>query len=160
MKRATTGGRGPRQGDLGSILDEESGWYQGWYFDLRLEEEVARSTRYDLPLSLLVLRLTEPLTNAQDERLFRHVLSDIVERKLRRSDIPGLRGADEFATALPHTNRSQAEFVGKRLAKWFDPYRVDIGIASFPEDGREPEELLRVAKNRAGAVSGGTSPLR
>jgi len=138
---------------LPTITEPACNWYQGWYFDLRLEEEVARSIRYQLPLSLLVFFLTEPSEGKDDGRLLNELLSDIAMRKLRRMDIPAVLGDGEYAVSLPHTNLKQAEVVARRLAKWFKPFSVAYGIVSYPEDGQEPGHLLLAAEHRALASS-------
>jgi len=76
----------------------------------------------------------------------------MVARKLRRSDIPGVLRPDEFAVSLPHTSAAQADIVARRLAKWFEPFSVIFGIASFPQDGLEAENLLLHAEDRAKEV--------
>jgi hypothetical protein len=51
--------------------------------------------------------------------------------------------------SLPHTSPAQAEVIAKRLTKWFEPYSVAVGLASYPEDGQEPDLLLDLAERRA-----------
>ena len=48
-----------RRPKLPPIYDKASHWYKGWYFELRLEEELARSIRYSLPLTLVSFYLTD-----------------------------------------------------------------------------------------------------
>ena len=138
-----------RPRNLPAIKDEGSDWYQGWYFDLRLEEELARAKRYNLPLSLLRIYLIGPAVKERDHNLLNELLSDVVSRKLRRMDIPAFLEGNEYAVALPHTNQQQAEVVAKRLTKAFAPYSVAAGVASFPQDGLQPEQLLVEAGQRA-----------
>ena len=133
---------------LPPIYDKDSNWYMDWYFDLRLEEEMARAARYQLPLSVVVLLRTEPTDSKQDGALLRELLSDIAVRKLRRSDIPAILAGRKFAVLLPHTNAGQADVVAKRLTKWFAPFSVATGIASFPEESEE-SSLLETAEGRA-----------
>jgi len=140
-----------RHGQMPSILDGETGWYQGWYFELRLDEEVSRSSRYELPFSVVILFLSGADAKNGDSRLLNALLSDIVARKLRRSDLPGIIGLDQFGVLLPHTNAAQAEIVARRLTKWFEPFATVAGIASFPEDGQSAQRLFTVAEVRAAA---------
>ncbi len=134
---------------LPSIIEGTSGWYQGWYFDLRLEEEASRSARYGLSFSVVVCFLPESEDRKHGRRLLNELLSDIAARKLRRSDIPAILALDEFAVLLPHTSVSHAEVVAERLAKWFQPFEVGVGMAGFPEEGKEPDQLLMIAEQRA-----------
>jgi PleD family two-component response regulator len=131
------------------IKDQDSNWYQGWYFDLRLEEELARCTRYDVPLSVLVFVIREPVASEANSRLLRELLHDIVERKLRRTDLPAVLASNEYAVSLPHTPASHGSIVARRLVKAFAPFTVGMGLVSYPEDGKEPERLLDLAEQRA-----------
>src|SRR4051794_24834004 len=97
-----------RRQRLPDIYHDQSHWYAGWYFDLRLEEELARAGRYELPVTLTVLFLTEPPKKRQLE----DVLTGAAGlRLLRRSDIPGVLGDQECAILLPHTRADQANIV-------------------------------------------------
>ena len=131
------------------IKDKDSNWYQGWYFDLRLEEELARCTRYDIPLSLIVFIIREPATSEANSRLLNELLDDIVVEKLRRTDLPGVLASNEYAVSLPHTLPAQANIVARRVAKAFAPFTIGTGLVSYPEDGAEPEQLLSLAEQRA-----------
>ena len=131
------------------IRDGDSGWYQGWYFVLRLEEELVRCTRYHVPLSIMVFVIHEPVSDEANARLLRELLHDIVARKLRRTDLPGMLGTNEFAVSLPHTMAVQADIVMRRLIKAFAPFTLGVGLVSYPEDGDKPEPLLDLAEQRA-----------
>jgi diguanylate cyclase (GGDEF)-like protein len=76
--------------------------------------------------------------------------------KLRAQDTLARVGGDEFIVLLPVVrSRAEAEDVASRLAGCFDsPFRMDgltfqgsasIGIAIYPEDGINEEQLMRVA---------------
>lgn len=74
---------------------------------------------------------------------------------LRKSDIPSRQGGDEFVIALPDTDLSGASFVAEKILNEIaKPYRVDqhtlsvtfsIGIAMFPDDGGDLENLSKKA---------------
>ena len=68
-------------------------------------------------------------------------------------------GGDEFAILLPHTSASDATLVIERLAELIalEPWQCDagpivvsasFGIATYPQDAREPEGLMRIADVR------------
>ena len=40
-----------------ALFDADLGVYQGWYFELRLREEIDRSRRYGEPVTVLVLKV-------------------------------------------------------------------------------------------------------
>jgi GGDEF domain-containing protein len=134
---------------LPPIYDEESLWYQGWYFDLRLEEEIARATRYRLPLALVVICIPVKALGQNRAGLSACLAEIATSRRLRRSDIPAVLTSNELAVFLPHTTPDQAENVVKRLARSLAAFQPAFGIASYPRDSEEPNHLLLVAEERA-----------
>ncbi|MGB7188803.1 MAG: GGDEF domain-containing protein [Acidobacteriaceae bacterium] len=76
--------------------------------------------------------------------------------KLRGQDTLARIGGDEFVVLIPVVrDRAEAEEIGRRLNACFDsPFRIDghtiqgsasIGIALYPEDGTDEEQLQRFA---------------
>ena len=61
---------------------------------------------------------------------------------------------DEFLIVLPGADRQKALHVGERLRllvekttkDWLFPITISVGVASFPEDGKTLEALLRKAE--------------
>src|SRR5687768_6460146 len=94
---------------------ETDGWYQAWYFHLRFEAELARSSRYDLPMSLLVIYRADPGEPSRE----RARLEGIASKGLRRHDIPAVLADNEYAVLLPHTTPKQAQAVAARMARLF-----------------------------------------
>jgi len=131
------------------IVDRETLWCRPWYLKMRVEEEVSRSVRFQLPLTVLVFRLSPSLVESHDRRLLNQLLMDIISRKLRRSDVPGLLNRNEYAILLTHTTPRQAESVVLRLMKAFEPFCPTVGSASYPKDTDDPERILLAARHRA-----------
>ncbi len=142
---------GPHRRDLHAIYDVATTWYLGWYFDLRLEEELVRAERHHIDASLLTLRVLDdiggPLSPERTE--LNNRLAEAAAAKLRRTDIPGILDDQQYAVLLPHTNKERAIVVAERLLKAMRPYRVVVGVAAFPEDGASPKELLAAAERQA-----------
>jgi hypothetical protein len=81
---------------------------------------------------------------------------DIISRKLRRSDVPGMVDSNEYAILLTHTTPRQADNVVQRLLKGFAPFLPAVGIASYPEDAKDdPGRILLAARHRAIAQRNG-----
>src|SRR5687767_1691296 len=99
-----------RRSQLPPIYAEPHPWYQGWYFDLRPEEELARSQRYGLTCSVLVLILQ--MTEGKD---LAGLLRSAALTRLRRHDIAARLTANELAICLPHTSGARAQIVADRL---------------------------------------------
>ena len=82
-------------------------------------------------------------------------LGEILASQLRRGDfLARWFSGDEFLIVLPGADRRKAFRVGERLRllveettrDWLFPITISVGVASFPEDGRTLEALLRKAE--------------
>lgn len=129
-------------------------------FDRFFAEELAQSARHGYPLALLIFDLAN--FKAINDRLG-HKGGDLalvrVAQALLREKREGDRifrwGGDEFAALLPHTDKEGAWAVALRYAKAIGDFEADghrleanIGIAIYPEDGVDPDELLSRADNQ------------
>ena len=132
---------------LPPIYDQLTEWYQGWYFDLRVEEELSRAKRYGLALSVAAIYLQTSL-NLKEEACLR-TMQFVRSKQLRRSDIPAIRDERQLAICLTHTNSQQALVVVQRLQKVLADYGPAIGLATFPDDGEDPGRLTATSEHRA-----------
>ena len=90
-----------------------------WFFD-RLDEEVERATRYDNPLSLIMIDI-DHFKKVNDA--FGHPLGDmalaevarLLSANVRASDIVARYGGEEFVALLPETTSDQAAVVAEKL---------------------------------------------
>lgn len=124
----------------------------------RFQEELNRSTRHKLKLSCLILDI-DYFKDCNDR--FGHLVGDVVLKELaeimkdniREVDLVGRYGGEEFCVVLPDTDRRGALHVGERLKVAVQNYifkaydetvksTVSIGIATFPEDATNMEELI------------------
>jgi diguanylate cyclase (GGDEF)-like protein len=136
-----------------------------------LESELDRSNRTQRPFSVVLLDM-DGLKAINDQ--FGHLtgsralvrLSKILSHHCRAIDTPARYGGDEFALVLPEAGPDIATRVVARVREKLaaEPERpglsVSAGVASFPEDGDTPEQLLGAAdralygmKNRGGGSS-------
>lgn len=94
------------------LLDESSGLYVGWYFWLRVLDEVNRSARYGTPFALLLLDLNlAPGTASRqvDEAAFG------VRKVVRTTDLGGRLSIDRVGVLLPHQDVASAEKARERI---------------------------------------------
>lgn len=138
--------------------DELTGLFNHRCFHQRLDEEIARCSRFSEIFSLLVLDLDLFKTyndirgHLEGDEILR-LVSRQIKGSIRVVDIGFRYGGDEFAVILPHTSldgaRKTAERIRKRLEAVMDskgaPITCSIGIASWPTDGVMREDIIRAA---------------
>lgn len=89
-----------------------------------LATEVARARREGVPLSFAMIdvdrfkRVNDEHGHAAGDRVLRS-LSRLLRQRLRRSDIVGRYGGEEFAVILPRTNPQEAALILDNLRKAF-----------------------------------------
>lgn len=126
----------------------------------RVEQAVATASRERATLALLFLDLdhfkniNDSLGHATGDRLLQEVASRLL-RSVRRSDTVGRLGGDEFLMLLPEANADDAAHVAQKvLEECIRPFALDdhnlavtpsIGIAMYPRDGSDYDELLKKA---------------
>ncbi len=74
----------------------------------------------------------------------------VLRDSIRSGDRAGRYGGDEFLVLLPGTTLSQAMYTAERLRKNIEvsgkpPITVSIGVASYPNDSKTKEGLLKFA---------------
>ncbi len=146
-----------------AITDSLTGLLNRRYFHERLLEEVERTRRHQLPVSLIMVDIDDFKSfndryghQGGDEilRFFSHA----IRKYIRAIDVPCRYGGEEFTVILPQTSKEDAEIIANRLCRGiaeketlhrkFSAYgtlAVSVGLATFPEDAKTPEELIRNA---------------
>lgn len=147
-----------------AITDSITKLYIHRYFQLRLEEEVARSRRYNATISLLMCDLDffKPINDNyghQQGDLMLKEISNILRKNVRNTDIAARYGGEEFSIILPETTQSDARVVAERIRR--DVYKHDfpslipgqpplkctisIGVAGFPLNADTKDQLIQKA---------------
>jgi diguanylate cyclase (GGDEF)-like protein/PAS domain S-box-containing protein len=129
-------------------------------FNDRLSSAIATAQRQDTPLSLLMLDLDgfKAVNDTRGHHAGDLVLVEIASRlsgTLRESDTAARIGGDEFVLMLPatpllgaiETSRALVDFIVAPIAVEGKPLTVgaSIGIAVFPNHGRDAQVLLAAA---------------
>jgi diguanylate cyclase (GGDEF)-like protein len=146
-----------------SITDHMTGLYNHRFLRTRLEEELNRSTRNGLNLTVIFIDLDFfKIYNdigghlAGDGALKK--AADILKASVRDMDIVVRYGGEEFCIVLPDTSKNEAFQVAERIRQEierekfpreesmpFGRLTASFGIASFPEDGHTFTTLIHSA---------------
>lgn len=127
-----------------------------------LRDEIARASRYQRALSVLMLdvdffkQFNDTYGHPQGDVLLRSI-ANILSSCVRSTDFVGRYGGEEFIVILPETAGGDAYILAERIraaveAEWFpigDGYgihkTISVGVASFPNDAETAAELLQHA---------------
>jgi len=127
----------------------------------RLTGAIALAERHKKPLAVLFLdvdgfkAVNDSLGHAAGDAILRSIAVRL-RAALRRSDTVSRYSGDEFVIVLPEIDQGDdaALVAGKLVRAASGPHRIDarnvtvtasVGIALFPDDGRDAETLVRRA---------------
>jgi diguanylate cyclase (GGDEF)-like protein len=144
-----------------SITDELTQTNNRRYFVIELEKEIERSKRFSRNLSLMILDIdkfkyyNDTYGHIFGDKIIKSVARSLIET-IRKIDFVARYGGDEFVIVMPETEKSMANILAERLQKKFsqDYFKdnefqikisVSIGIASFPNDAKNADELMHIA---------------
>lgn len=133
-------------------------------FSEKLDEEIYRSKRFDLTLSVMVMDIDwfKQINDTYGHQIGDWALqqvSRVIRTSLRQTDFPCRYGGDEMVIMLPRTNGEEAKIIARRLKERInaialpDRYTegkhvtlsISQGISSFPQDGQNAAELFAKA---------------
>lgn len=128
-----------------------------------LQKEIVRSERYNKSFSIIMIDV-DNFKKYNDK--FGHQKGDLLLKKITKKIKDNLRkvdsiyrfGGDEFIVILPETDKKGAEKFCERIKKEIakieikakDRIQITIstGIATFPEHGKKPKELIEKADQK------------
>ncbi len=157
------------QGEL-AILDRLTGAHNREYFMKRLVQEVERSSRFQVPLSLLMIDIdnfkavNDTLGHPQGDAVLK-IIAKLIRKEVRAIDLVGRYGGEEFIVLLPETGHGDqsssaagalvvAERIRKAVEEEFHGLQkplnlsvsVGVMVRRFPEDRElDYRELIRLA---------------
>jgi diguanylate cyclase (GGDEF)-like protein len=142
--------------------DELTNLFNARHLNHAIEMEIERALRYNALFSLIFMDM-DNFKKINDR--FGHLvgsrtlieIAQLLQKNLRLVDIISRYGGDEFVIILPQTPRESSFMVAERLRKVIEKnvflkqedYSIRLtasfGVASFPDDAGNKEELLDIA---------------
>ena len=141
-----------------AVTDFLTGLYIRRYFMVKLQDELHRAERYSKVLSVAMADIDrfKTINDTYGHTIGDKVLkaaSNFLQQNLRQADVIARYGGEEFVIFFPETDKKSASILAERLRVGFSKIKLDglpnlsisIGIASYPEDGKDIENLIHNA---------------
>ncbi|MGB5216918.1 MAG: GGDEF domain-containing protein [Smithella sp.] len=140
---------------LRASTDRLTGLLNTGAFREQVEQEIRRAQRYKHPLSLAYIdldnfkQINDLQGHARGDKLLKQV-SETIANNIRKTDIAGRLGGDEFSICLPETDDEQVCTVIDKLVKALDTMigqsgwqvTASIGVLTCTEISETYDELL------------------
>jgi len=145
-----------------SIRDPLTGLFNRRYMEESLERELLKAKRYSRPLGIIMIdidhfkRFNDTYGHEAGDQVLRE-LGVFLQNHIRLTDIPCRFGGEEFALILPEADIMFTQQRAEQIRLGVAAVRVSIqgqslaeitisqGVAVFPGNGQNGEELLRAA---------------
>ena len=148
---------------VNAVTDPLTGLYNRRLFAESFEKELNRARRYGLPLGIVILDLhrfkevNDKYGHPRGDDVLRAAAATL-RKALRTSDSAFRIGGDEFALLLPQTDAAHAMALSRRIGTVFEEtlrplqlafsVAMDNGVATFPQDGDQSNQLIHIADER------------
>ncbi len=146
------------QATIRATTDGLTELYNHRHFHERLEQEIARGSRFGTMFSLIILDIdlfktyNDIYGHLAGDQILRN-LAEYIEGSIRSLDMAFRYGGEEFTIILPETRLDDAYNVAERIRKRVErkmssrvmPLTISLGMASWPADGVTKEEIIASA---------------
>lgn len=141
--------------------DGLTGLYLSRFFLARLSEERRRADETRKPFALIIAdvdhfkRTNDEYGHSAGDIVLKNIAS-VITKCIDTSDLAARYGGEEFLILLPNRNKKEAMRVAEKLRAAIETNKfmfrrveervtASLGVASYPEDARTDEELIRIA---------------
>jgi diguanylate cyclase (GGDEF)-like protein len=144
-----------------SITDSLTSLLNRRYFQERIAEEIERSRRHHLPLSLIMIdidnfkKINDTYGHTVGDEVLK-VTARCLRNCIRTIDVAARYGGEEFTVILPQTGKLDASVIADRICNEIGkidfpfgqaeprmPLTVSLGLATYPDDAGGIESLIR-----------------
>lgn len=145
-----------------ACTDGLTGLYNYRQFNKNFKDEMARAQRHKKPLSLIMYdiddfkKFNDTFGHPSGDQALA-VVARIMRESLRQCDLLYRYGGEEFVAILPETDFPAALVAAERSRRAIQEQTpnvlpegcrreltVSVGVATYPEDGRDRDQLLKV----------------
>ncbi len=146
--------------EIQAVTDELTGVYNYRYLTRELQREINRTQRFGNPFSLLMFDI-DHFKNYNDENghpkgddLLKNIAKILVDNT-RKTDTVVRYGGEEFLIILPGLSKTKAKKIASKIHSLIETedflnqekqpngnLTISLGVASFPEDGKEIKILI------------------
>jgi len=141
-----------------AVTDSLTGLYVRRYFMVKLQEEIHRAERYGKRLSIIMAdldrfkKINDTYGHDAGDRALK-TISVFLQKNIRDVDAIARYGGEEFVMLIPDADKEAAYCLAQRLrtgltkVKLEDlpPITISLGIATYPSDSTDIEELIKKA---------------
>jgi diguanylate cyclase (GGDEF)-like protein len=138
-----------------AVTDSLTGLYVRRYFMMKFQEELLRAQRYEKNLTVIMAdldrfkRINDTYGHSTGDRVL-SIVGKFLQQNIRDVDIIARFGGEEFVILLPEADENEARKVSERLRHNLENLELDdcpsltlsLGIAAYPKDGTDIEELI------------------
>jgi diguanylate cyclase (GGDEF)-like protein len=141
-----------------AVTDSLTGLYVRRYFMVKFQEELHRAERYKKNLAVVMADMdgfkviNDTYGHSTGDRVLR-IVGSFLQHNIRDIDLVARFGGEEFVILLPEADKVEARIVSERLRRKLaqshlddlPPLTISLGIAAYPADGNDIEELIKKA---------------
>lgn len=156
-----------------TVTDDLTKLYNSRFMHSRLDHEVERARRFKYDLSMIFIDLdyfkdvNDNYGHLRGSKLLTEI-AQLFVRMLRTIDIACRYGGDEFLIIMPSTTKDNARLVAEKLRKALEDavflrdeglnikLTASFGVASFPLDSTDKDDLIHKADNAMYKVKNST----